>query len=299
MMNDRKLFLSNTTLKIIALIAMTFDHIGIFLGDISNPIVLILRIIGRISFPLYLFLLTEGLKHTHNKWNYLLKLGIMAVIIYFGIFIINSPLIKVSSKFSLDRVGNIFFELFLYALTYILFTLPNKKMKFLGILPILVIITSSIIKFLSISTFGYVKYHFIYDGLYIQYDILGLLLFGGILLCQYLYDIYCKKTIESDDLFLSYHNSNNYLFYKDLFISFYIILLSVIFYIVEKLTSNQFINTFINLGMTSYIVFSIPFIILYNGKLGYTNKIIKNAFYLYYPIHIVIIFIIFYLISLK
>lgn len=299
MMNDKKLFLSNTTLKIIALVAMTFDHIGIFLGYLSNPIVLILRIIGRISFPLYLFLLTEGLKHTHNKWHYLLKLGIMAIIIYFGIFIINSPLIKVGSKFSLDRVGNIFLELFLYALTYILFTLPNKKIKFLGIIPILVIITSSIIKFLSISTFGYVKYHFIYDGLYIQYDILGLLLFGGIFLCQYLYNSYCRKTLKSGDLFLSYQNSNNYLFYKDIFISFYIVLLSIIFYVVEKVTFNQFINSFINLGMTSYIILSIPFIILYNGKLGYTNKIIKNAFYLYYPIHIVIIFLIFYLISLK
>lgn len=62
-----------TTLKIIALIAMTVDHIGYFLlPDITE-----LRIVGRLAYPIFAYLLVEGCEHTHNKLRYLLNvLGI-------------------------------------------------------------------------------------------------------------------------------------------------------------------------------------------------------------------------------
>lgn len=66
--------MSAMALKIIASISMLLDHIG-YVFDIS-----ILRIIGRIAFPLYLFLIYNGYKHTSNRFLYAVRLGAFAVI---------------------------------------------------------------------------------------------------------------------------------------------------------------------------------------------------------------------------
>ena len=47
---------SNNVLKIIACITMLIDHMGVLLF----PKITILRIIGRIAFPIFAFLLAEG-----------------------------------------------------------------------------------------------------------------------------------------------------------------------------------------------------------------------------------------------
>lgn len=73
--------LSSNQLKIIALITMTIDHIGMYLF----PQLLILRIIGRLSMPIYAFMIAEGCRHTHNRKQYLLSmlgLGLICQIVY-------------------------------------------------------------------------------------------------------------------------------------------------------------------------------------------------------------------------
>lgn len=69
-------FLSGNALKIIALISMTIDHVGYILF----PNVLWLRVVGRIAFPLFAFLIAEGCKHTKNKTKYVLLIFILGVI---------------------------------------------------------------------------------------------------------------------------------------------------------------------------------------------------------------------------
>ena len=59
--------LSGNQLKLIALITMTIDHVGAYL----LPQFTILRIIGRLSMPIYAFLIAEGCRHTHDRRKYL------------------------------------------------------------------------------------------------------------------------------------------------------------------------------------------------------------------------------------
>ncbi len=63
-------------LKLIAVLAMVIDHIGRAL----YPESLLLRIIGRISFPLFCYCMTVGLLYTRNIGKYLLRIGIFALI---------------------------------------------------------------------------------------------------------------------------------------------------------------------------------------------------------------------------
>ncbi len=63
-------------LKLIAAICMVIDHIGyvFYPGDDR------FRIIGRLSFPLFAWLLTQGEQKTQNIWIYSRRLAIFAVI---------------------------------------------------------------------------------------------------------------------------------------------------------------------------------------------------------------------------
>lgn len=68
--------LSQEVLKLIACVSMLIDHIGYSFF----PTVLWLRYIGRLAFPIYCFLLAEGVYYTRSPSRYALRLGIGAVL---------------------------------------------------------------------------------------------------------------------------------------------------------------------------------------------------------------------------
>ena len=68
--------LSQEWLKIIACLTMLIDHIG----AVFFPGQLAWRMVGRIAFPIYCFLLAEGLARTRNMKRYGIRLAIGAVL---------------------------------------------------------------------------------------------------------------------------------------------------------------------------------------------------------------------------
>ncbi len=60
--------LTGNQLKLIALICMTIDHIGILLLPQWD----ILRIIGRLAFPIFAYMIAEGCLYTRSRSRYLL-----------------------------------------------------------------------------------------------------------------------------------------------------------------------------------------------------------------------------------
>ncbi len=68
--------LSSAALQWIMMIAMTIDHIGLYL----LPQYSVFRIIGRIAMPIFAFTLAEGFIHTSSRQKYFMRLGILAVV---------------------------------------------------------------------------------------------------------------------------------------------------------------------------------------------------------------------------
>lgn len=78
----KKGLLTGNALKIIAMVTMLFDHTAIILFDGFIPF----RIIGRLAFPVYAYLIAEGCKHTSSKLMYFLRvfaLGALCQIVYY------------------------------------------------------------------------------------------------------------------------------------------------------------------------------------------------------------------------
>lgn len=102
----KKWGISGSTLKLIAIFTMLIDHtaatildnilaqavsglnlnsdqaIQQYYQDYGLLIFIdqLMRMIGRVAFPIFCFLLVEGMIHTHNKWRYALRLGLFALL---------------------------------------------------------------------------------------------------------------------------------------------------------------------------------------------------------------------------
>lgn len=71
-----KFGLTGNQLKLIAMVTMTLDHIGVVL----LPQWKILRCIGRLAMPIYAYMLAEGCYYTHNRKGYLLRIAALALL---------------------------------------------------------------------------------------------------------------------------------------------------------------------------------------------------------------------------
>lgn len=68
-------------LKLIAVITMTIDHMGMILF----PRLWVLRLIGRLAMPIYAYMIAEGCRHTHDRRRYLgriVGLGLLCQVVY-------------------------------------------------------------------------------------------------------------------------------------------------------------------------------------------------------------------------
>lgn len=68
--------LSGNALKLIAAATMVADHVGY----LFFPTVTALRIIGRLAFPIFAYMIAEGCGYTRNKVKYFLHVFVLAVI---------------------------------------------------------------------------------------------------------------------------------------------------------------------------------------------------------------------------
>lgn len=216
-------------IKIIAYVTMFIDHIKYAIPETENFITLYF---GRIAFPLFAFLLTEGYVHTKNLDKYYKRLLIFALISQIPFMLFRSLL------GSIEKLN-------------IMFTLA------FGLI--------------AINAYDKIKNKYITISLGIVIAILGVLLnvdYGwyGIILIMILYIFKTKKVL----------------------LSFVFIILNIVY----EFSRYKFHFEYMDISVLYRIIFmNIPliFIWLYNGKLG---KKLNYISYLFYPVHLLILYLI-------
>lgn len=157
----KKKFFSSSTLKIIAMVAMFIDHFAAGLYDeiimninaTTNTSIInymLMRNIGRIAFPIFLFLLIQGFHHTHNLKKYIGRMALFAIIseVPFDMALKNST---VDWYFQ-----NVYFELTLILIMFYFVNEIEKKYKKnqVFLLKILIVVATAIISELIHADYG-------------------------------------------------------------------------------------------------------------------------------------------------
>ena len=218
-------FLSNNQLKIIGIITMTIDHIGAYL----LPHIRLLRIIGRLAFPIFAYMIAEGCTYTKNRKRYLgtlLAIAALYQVVYFAMT--GSLYMGIFVTFSLSVT-------FIYAMDYAKRTKTHKGMATL---------------LLSVATLLFITEYMprLVKGFSVDYG------FAGAIVPAMVYAAKGKR----DKIFL-------------LFAA--LVLLSGV-----------------QGGVQWYSLITVPLLAAYNQKRGKIKM--KSFFYIYYPVHMAVIYLI-------
>lgn len=212
--------LSQEGLKLIACVTMLIDHVG----AVFFPQNLWLRIIGRLAFPVYCFLLAEGVHHTQNPAKYALRL-------FVGLLLAEIP-------FDL-----VFFGGFTWAHQSVMFTLLlaflmgmlMKKLPLLG-------------KLLAV-----IPFYFAAELLHTDYGGMGIIMCAVFLIGRELSEPLLFQTVGMVLINMSY-----------------------------------FLRSYIQ----PYAILAIVPIALYSGQKATGSKWVQRAFYLFYPAHLLALWLI-------
>lgn len=234
MINIKKLLacgLSGNQLKVIAIIAMTIDHIGMQILSEYR----ILRIIGRIAFPIFAYMIAEGCKFTKSRKRYLMKIlssALVCQVVYF--FALNS----------------------LYQCIMVTFVLS------------------------LLTVFAYDNAVKKEDAK--SYGILFITFFGVFFLTEILPRILAGTDYRVDYGFWGVMLPLFVYAGKDKFQKLFYAALGLLL-VAADFGGGQW-----------YALFALPLLAMYNGKRGKIHM--KNFFYIYYPVHLVVIYLISYII---
>ena len=255
--------LNGFQLKMIGLILMLFDHIHEFFS-FTGRIPLLFKWLGRIVAPIFMFLVVEGYTHTRNKKKYMLKLYIGSVLMNFGNYIFLKYLPR-ADGFTIEN--NIFGTLFMIVIYMVIIDFLKRSIKRKDIIKIILsilfliipfVVGSSIISIVNVTNFDFLNY--IIPNIYLVeggpvFVILGLVFYvtkDNIHQLVQSYAIFCLAL-----LFGSFAESNFNI--RGLFYGNY-----------------QWM-----------MIFSAIFFYLYNGEKG---KGLKYLFYIFYPVHIYLLY---------
>ena len=251
-----KIKISGSTLKLIALFTMLIDHsaatiletylirnnlfinLANFINGSEEPsfyyiLYITMRLIGRIAFPIYCFLLVQGFMHTKNSKKYILRIFLFALI----------------SEVPFDMAFR--HKIFDFTYQNVFFTL------------LLGLVTISILDWLSKKNLNTKTNKYLMGLLYI------IISFGGILAADLLKTDYSGLGVATILLIYFYRNKR---------------VLSITLGLIPLIINSIFEIT---------AILDILLVKFYNGKKGLK---LKYIFYFFYPVHLVVLVFIRFLI---
>ena len=256
-MENKKISFSSNTLKIIAVVTMTIDHIGVFIPNMP----FFLRMIGRLAAPIFFFTLAFSFQNTSSRKKFLLRLYITSVIME----LIKIIAFLIDNKTKNIVQNNVFSTMFLAVLIamcfeniVISFKSANYAVSFSYIAIFLIVVFWSFISFKMSDMALWIVKAIAPTIPQAEGGLEWVLL--GVGMCLFATK---KKSV-------------------------------VIFYTLYCVL--ELVGTIYSTGIKSLMyniqwmmIFAIPLFLLYNGKKGKGNK---WFFYLYYPLHIWVLYLV-------
>lgn len=263
-----KISLNVNQLKIIAIITMIIDHIGYYFEPYLNDVIYyILRATGRISMPIFAYILVQGFFHTSNLKRYIIRIFSFATVTQLAILVVsvfdNEP-----SRLSVNTQLNILFS---YTLSLIALWLIHEK----NIIKKWDYNKNMLVKILMIllilGIFLFIPFDY---GIYVPLFIVMLYLIEKLKITIYLnkqsYTMNMKNIVTS-------------VIPEDKIKIGYILLIAIALLTVITRSLNQ---------MYWYMLLSLPIIYLYNGEKGKNSNKLKYLFYAVFPLqHISLYFL--------
>lgn len=257
--------MTTTKLKIIALIAMFIDHVGAFIPNTPEWF----RWIGRIAIPIFIYGVVVGYEHTSNRKKYLLRLYFANLGMALLVMLINLMMSDTQNPLYNNFIASLF------VMAFVIHILEKKQFKYILLFLlwqiIVFIICVLLAEILNVPNLSNTMASYYFWG-----SILGSILFveGGpmfILLGVTLYFFSSNKIKQS------------------IVFSFY----SFCFFMASYKFGHRYDALFnYSFPFADYqwlMIAAVPFILLYNGKKG---KGLKYFFYIFYPSHIIILYLI-------
>ena len=292
--------LSSFVLKILGFALMTLDHVGLFLlnrasfnGDANLfQAAYVMRCIGRIAMPLFVFFVAEGVRRSHKPWGYFFRLFAMHAAISLGltIYFAVSPNPAFTGN---DIDGNAFADLSLLALTLILFR-QKGGLKALSALPIAFAVLTYVVQLIEKS--NAISILWLPAYLRPSYSLFGLLLGIGFYFATPLTDLLAKAFIKDSGIPLeAYKETSGYRRMVNLMSISFLFFVLVVFWGVSYIGyyyDNRPYDNY-NMAVQSYCLLAAIPLFFYSGKRGYDSKAFRYVSYFYYPVHLAILFLIF------
>lgn len=260
------------TLKVAAVVTMLIDHAAMTLMShnyASTDIYTALRAIGRLAMPIYCFMIVQGMLHTRNVFKYMMRLFICAVVseipfnlaLNAGYGVSPGQYVIYDSEFFLTlarKMGS--FSVILH---------PDSQ----NVLWTLLIGLFCIYIFETLRNSGkkirYVLDPLLFVGMYVLADFLMTDYGGlGVLL---IVSFYLCRNIKIGDV--------------DISSAVALVVFNAIYFILSSSTGEL------------YSLVAIAPLMLYNGKRGLSNNVVKYGFYAFYPVHLTLLYLISLLIN--
>ena len=236
--------LNSNTIKVIAILAMTIDHIAwlLFPGYPAEVLPVALHIIGRITCPIMCFFIAEGYHYTKNIRKYTARLFVFAVISHFAYVFASANFVDWKSfiPFYYGDLLNQTSVMWPLAWGLVMLRITDSRKIRESMKPLLIIL---------------------------------------ICLITFPSDWSCVASL----CVLAFGTNRGDLKKQMLWMIFYVAIYSLVyFFAIDKLYGL----------MQMAVVLAIPVIMMYNGQRGPNqriNRMMKWMFYIYYPLHLLII----------
>lgn len=290
---------SQFILRLIAIVTMTLDHVGLFLlmyypNGTASKVGVVFRAIGRLAMPLFLMMLAEGMRHTRNKWKYMARVGgIYLIISLFETIMIYAFPNELISPDAFDPEP--FADLFFNGMVLLCLSLPGKK-KLFALLPFSV---------LALSFACGVYDHFHPENIILwfpRYLRAAYSLFGTALAVGFFYaPAIGKKMLANQARQMGMSEEilpESWMYQKtvNMLNSLVVFLVILLFWGLSYVTAGREISPETDMSLETWALLDCLVLMLYNGRRGHNSKPFRIISYLYFPVHLILIWLIFYLI---